>query len=237
MKRRPSAVLTRSRTQHLRQNSPTIRSIGMADSAPRRPSEITWIKVGKPKTGGKTFAVDRKTICRLSSFFDFALDKERGWPESTRNLVLLPEDDPAVFTVFAKWLDTSIIYIDDVMKDHRHLDLGLLVRLYILADKLRAVDCKRAVVEFLRPWLYVFETLPTPTCVSLMEDFDWNDGLFRLLVHWFDFRATATDLSFELFVEAPKFVYFLHVYSLVVRARGVRLMALSDLDHYLPLVR
>ncbi|KAL8778331.1 MAG: hypothetical protein Q9213_007461 [Squamulea squamosa] len=93
------------------------------------------VKVG---AGNKaiTWNLPKGLLTHISPFFKAALS--RGWFEAQAESVDLPEDDPAAFRLFYKWLYTWTLsksekYPTKITKD---LDALLYVEAWILGDKL-----------------------------------------------------------------------------------------------------
>ncbi|KAF2270793.1 hypothetical protein CC78DRAFT_573144 [Lojkania enalia] len=63
-------------------------------------SSAVAVKVGSPEPS--TFHLPRGALSRTSDFFRNALKKE--WSHAEHRIVSLPEQDPAIFDIYARWL-------------------------------------------------------------------------------------------------------------------------------------
>jgi len=86
------------------------------------------ISVGPDKA---VFYVDHSALVDQKGFFEAALKKE--WKEGQERLIELPEDDPHVFGIYARWLYTDWI---SCASDADPKGLSVLPKLYVLAEKM-----------------------------------------------------------------------------------------------------
>ena len=77
------------------------------------------------------FYVDHGALIGQGGFFEAALKKE--WKEGQEGLIELPEDDPHVFGIYARWIYTGWI---SPTTDVDPRGLLVLPKLYVLAEKM-----------------------------------------------------------------------------------------------------
>ena len=82
-------------------------------------------------------------ICFYSSFFQTACNGR--WTEAESGHVDLPDDNPAVFEILVYWLYTQ--KIDDAICYIYSASITMLVRLYVLADKLGIPQLKNMSID------------------------------------------------------------------------------------------
>ncbi|KAI9704986.1 MAG: hypothetical protein M1836_006766 [Candelina mexicana] len=109
------------------------------------------------------FIVHKTPICFHSSFFQKACDGR--WVEAAHVQVNLPEDDPAVFEVLVQWLYAQKIEEAIINDDFISTSL-MLVRLYLLADKLGIPRLKNISIDTFVEMFESKKLLPTEKIIA-----------------------------------------------------------------------
>ena len=102
------------------------------------------VTVGEAK---QHFYVHEPLLRASSQFFDAALNKQ--WQEGQTRVVDLPESDPETFKIYANWLYSGTLLVDDELAvPAAEKDIwDLMVKAYILGDRLCDKDFKDAVTD------------------------------------------------------------------------------------------
>ncbi len=95
---------------------------------------------GHPVQG---FIVHKAPLCFYSRFFEAACNGR--WTEAENGHVNLPNDSPAVFEVLVQWLYTQRIAA--AIYHNHETTMVMLVRLYVLADKLGILELKNMSID------------------------------------------------------------------------------------------
>ncbi|USW54847.1 Putative BTB/POZ domain-containing protein [Septoria linicola] len=104
------------------------------------------VEVGQSAT---LFYLTETRLRAFSKFFDTALKKE--WLEGQQRKVPLPDEDPELFNVYANWIMTGKLFVEDEsgVPGGQGKVRQKLVDLYILGDKLLDTDFKDRVTDAL----------------------------------------------------------------------------------------
>ncbi|KAJ8115591.1 hypothetical protein OPT61_g2801 [Boeremia exigua] len=133
----------------------------------------------------KQFVVHEDLIKRSSPFFANAMG--RDWKESCERTVPLPDDEPAVFSLYLKRIYTGTLPIQMPAtnttgeQDQYHA----LSKLYVLAEKLMDVDTKKAVLAALSARAVETSYVTLPGCDSISYIYEGtpeNDAARQWLV-------------------------------------------------------
>ncbi|PMD18101.1 hypothetical protein NA56DRAFT_258582 [Hyaloscypha hepaticicola] len=111
-------------------------------------TEIVQLVVGSDR---KIFSVHKKLLCSVSEFFDKALTGR--FAEASSNQMDLPEDHPAIVSMFISWLYTEDLKFDMYECDENS-GVTTLIDLYVFADAKRCNALKNAAMDTLQDGLY-----------------------------------------------------------------------------------
>ncbi|KAL9110125.1 MAG: hypothetical protein Q9227_005319 [Pyrenula ochraceoflavens] len=124
---------------------------GSNDAQDRRfTSEIINIKVGEQET---IFHVHKDILTANSPFFLGCF--RNPWQENTENLFTLPTDDPDAFSRVLCWMYERRLLrcnVEDVSEAAEDREMEVLVKTWILADKLCMEEMKNAAMELIQLW-------------------------------------------------------------------------------------
>ncbi|KAI8932639.1 hypothetical protein NX059_010135 [Plenodomus lindquistii] len=81
----------------------------MVDTGPSDLACVITVNVGT-ESECTSFILHESLLRKISKFFDNAL--KRDWQESTERIVALPEASPAAFTIYAKFLVTGLLFLE-----------------------------------------------------------------------------------------------------------------------------
>lgn len=108
-------------------------------------TEVVHFRIGQGE-GQQDFTIHQNLITPVSSFVSLAISK--GWKESQERTISFPDDDAEVFSLFQEWLYTHRLDTDVTTSKSRSIErYALLVRAYILGDKLGVTDFKDCVID------------------------------------------------------------------------------------------
>ncbi|PVH96596.1 hypothetical protein DM02DRAFT_484747, partial [Periconia macrospinosa] len=160
----------------------------------------------------QTFLVHEEILCNCSEFFRRAMNGD--WAESSDRVVKLPEDEADTFELYLNLVYTGNIPIkkdtptprdNDASDDEDGFDpLHILVRIYILAEKLQDVLAKNQLVRSLLALLVetdrngYYYRFVAYTIFIIYDETPKNSGLRRIAIH------SYTDPMWEGFLEYHK---------------------------------
>ncbi|KAH7095174.1 hypothetical protein FB567DRAFT_575012 [Paraphoma chrysanthemicola] len=101
-----------------------------------------------PNDAQVTFDVHESVITARSPFFAKAMSGD--WKEAQTRIVKLPDDEPDIFKRYIHLLYTNDLVVSPATpseEDPNSEDGSILAKLYILAEKLRDIKAKNAVVQ------------------------------------------------------------------------------------------
>ena len=115
--------------------------------------EIITLEVGEGDKEAK-YSVHKNIICDTSPFFEAACKPE--WMKPEDKVIKLPEDDPKIIRLLICWAYHDKISIpnfdifterDTSLEESMNLEFGLLVGLYLVAEKLQIDRLKNDTID------------------------------------------------------------------------------------------
>ena len=123
----------------------------ITDSQPLPNAELTcssltetpiFVEVGTPP---KTFHLREKVVRASSGFFQSALKPQ--WNQGQGRTIKRPEDDPAIFNIYANWLQTNKLFVDTDDKSIPYGFYSTLISAYVLGDELLDISFRDAITD------------------------------------------------------------------------------------------
>ena len=106
-------------------------------------NDVVTVTVGTVLHDPAMFYVPKHLICSYSFFFKLVCSRPTAsW---VQHRVEFPEEDPAIFSIFVKWLYTRTIEIPDSVNNM----IEYIISIYTLADRLRATALKNSLIDLL----------------------------------------------------------------------------------------
>jgi hypothetical protein len=106
-------------------------------------NDIVAVTIGTDLHDPAMFYVPKHLICSYSFFFKLVCSRPMtSW---VQHRVEFPEEDPAIFSIFVKWLYTRTIEIPDSVNNM----IEYIISIYTLADRLRATALKNSLIDLL----------------------------------------------------------------------------------------
>lgn len=123
---------------------------------------VVTIKIGPETDDQESFVVHKELIRQHSSFFHSALDST--WEEGKTGIVVLPQETPEVFKIYANWLYTQRLGLDKSQVQNFNLLVDLYDLGYRFGTRLFQNTCMDAIHQYCcaKPANTTAST-PTPT--------------------------------------------------------------------------
>lgn len=144
------------------------------------------IIVGK-KSSPQAFHIHESLAVKLSDFFAAAVRK--GWKESIKRTVKLPEEDPELFRIFEAFIYSGRVYSQkdgDEYEDENgrsvSWEFGRLMSLWLLGDRLQASAFKDAIVDTLIEKINSEGAVPMKSFAAIYEGSVHPSPMKELLV-------------------------------------------------------
>lgn len=125
---------------HTAFHSPGVRE--PAGKATRLGDGMLMFYVGEQKT---RFAIHEGAVATRSEFVRLAL--RHDWKEAQERCISLPEDDAPSFDIYQLWLYSGSLFTYPDITSQRDDEYGVLVRAYLLGQKLMDNDFKDTVID------------------------------------------------------------------------------------------
>ena len=108
---------------------------------------VITVKVGtEPKK--ESFFIHKELACSKLPFFRAAMSG--AWEEAKTGVVVMPDDDPEVFSLFQDWLYTSTLRYERVIAHQADKDeLQFVMEIIIFADKIGAIDLHYKAIDLI----------------------------------------------------------------------------------------
>jgi len=164
-----------------------------ASQAPMLGEHMLRFHVG---TDGKCFTVHESAIASRSEFVRLAL--RHDWKEAQERCISMPEDDPTAFQAYQLWLYSGILFTEPVMDTETDDEYGILVRSYLLGQKLMDSDFKDMVIDAIVAKLLATGLFDIRLTGAVYENTPSTSPLRRLWLDIYQYQGQAAWMSAEL---------------------------------------